>query len=426
MAATTTTTTITPQPAATGHVLIVGAGLGGLCLAQGLKKHGISCSIFERDDTPHARAQGYRVKVFPDTVPDLQYLTTPELFAEFEAQTAETVMVETAINAVDGRLLARRALRGPKPYTVDRGFLRRVLLRGLEDCIHWGKAASHYEFDESNKSAPVTVHFEDGTSASGTLLVGADGGRSRIRKQLVPHHKIIDPEAVCLYGRTYLTSELKERILPELQRGLCVVRDVAPVIQQIIFNSELPVTMFVEKMHFPHRGEQGHEDLPEDYMYWSMLAPSKLVGFTEQMVASAVANQSPKELEMMLTQEWSDSVRCLIELQDETFGVALRVTSSTPDLSEWESSPYVTLVGDSIHVMSPSGGVGAATAIKDAVALTKALTGPDGMSLASIKAYEATMRQVAKSNIERSFRGGRMIYGQPPLEQCRVLDLKDL
>lgn len=408
--------------ATTGHVLIIGAGLGGLCLAQGLAKHGISCFVFERDETPDARAQGYRLKIFPDSVPDLQYLTTPEVFAEFEAQTAETVMVETSVNAIDGRLLARRALRGSKPYTVDRGFMRRVFLRGLEDRVHWGKDATHYEVDESDAAAPVTVHFADGTSASGALLVGADGGRSRIRRQHVPRPRIIDPEAVCLYGRAHLTAELTRRIQPELLRGLVVVRDVAPVIQQVIFDSELPVSMFVERLHFPHRGEPGREHLPVDYVYWSMLAPSKLLGFTEEMVASVFASKMAKELAMMLTEEWSDSARCLIELQDETFAVSLRVISSTPDLSEWEVSPFVTLVGDAIHVMSPSGGVGAAAAIKDAVALTKALTGPDGISLASIKAYETTMRAVARASIERSFRGGRMIYGQPPLERCRVLE----
>lgn len=180
--------------------------------------------------------------------------------------------------------------------------------------------------------------------------------------------------------------------------------------------------MFVERLHFPHRGEPGREHLPADYVYWSMLTPSKLLGFTEETVASVFAFKTAKELAMMLTEEWSDSAMCLIELQDETFAVSLRVMSSTPDLSEWEVSPFVTLVGDAIHVMPPSGGVGAATAIKDAVALTKALTGPDGISLASIKAYETTMRAVARASIERSFRGGRMIYGQPPLERCRILE----
>ncbi|KAI1122055.1 FAD/NAD(P)-binding domain-containing protein [Nemania abortiva] len=403
-----------------GPVLIIGAGLGGLGLAQGLKKHGIDFVLFERDSTPDARAQGYRIKIFHDTIPDLKYLMGPDLFAEFEATTAETVMVETSVNAVDGRLLARRALRGPKPYTVDRGFLRKVLLRGLEDHIHWGKEATHYEIDESNARSPVAVHFSDGSITSGILLVGADGSHSPIRRQRVPHHTIIDPEAVCIYGRTMLTGNLERRIQPKLLRGLAIVRDVAPPIQQIIFNSELPISMFVERMHFPYRGPD-RPDLPEDYMYWSMLAPSKLVGFTDEMLTAALDSKPPRELGLALTEEWDDSTRCLLELQDETYGVALRVTSSTPDLSEWEPSPFVTLIGDAIHVMSPSGGVGAGTAFKDAVALTKALVGPNGISLASIEDYEKAMRLEAKTAIERSFRGGKLLYGQPPLELCRVL-----
>ncbi|KAI0115772.1 FAD/NAD(P)-binding domain-containing protein [Nemania sp. FL0031] len=403
-----------------GYVLIVGAGLGGLGLAQGLKKNGIKFAVFERDSTPDARAQGYRIKVFPDTVPDLQYLMTPDLFADFEATTAETVMVEKSINAVDGRLLSRRALRGPKPYTVDRGFLREVLLRGLKDNIHWGKEATHYEIDGNNRSSPVTVHFSDGSTASGALLVGADGGHSAIRRQHVPLHKIIDPEAVCIYGRTTLTQDLEQRIQPKLLKGLSIVRDVAPPIQHIIFDSELPISMFVERMHFPCR-QSSHPELPDDYMYWSMLAPSKLLGFTREMQTVAFDSRTPKDLGLLLTEQWDDSTRCLLELQDETYGVALRVISSTPDLSEWEPSPFVTLVGDAIHVMSPSGGVGAATALHDAVALTKVLVGPSGISLAGIKEYEATMRSKAKVAIERSFRGGNLLYGQPALELCQVV-----
>jgi len=36
-------------------VLIVGAGTGGLCLAQGLKSAGISVEVFERDHSPFDR-----------------------------------------------------------------------------------------------------------------------------------------------------------------------------------------------------------------------------------------------------------------------------------------------------------------------------------------------------------------------------------
>src|SRR5712664_1361406 len=47
------------------HVIIVGGGIGGLCLAQGLKRAGISFAVYERDRSPDARLQGYRLNIEP-------------------------------------------------------------------------------------------------------------------------------------------------------------------------------------------------------------------------------------------------------------------------------------------------------------------------------------------------------------------------
>lgn len=45
----------------TMHVLIIGAGIGGLSLAQTLRKQKLSFEVFERDENADARFQGWAI-----------------------------------------------------------------------------------------------------------------------------------------------------------------------------------------------------------------------------------------------------------------------------------------------------------------------------------------------------------------------------
>ena len=45
------------------RVAVVGAGLGGLCLTQGLLGAGADARVYERDAAPAARRQGYRLRL---------------------------------------------------------------------------------------------------------------------------------------------------------------------------------------------------------------------------------------------------------------------------------------------------------------------------------------------------------------------------
>src|SRR3981081_4940977 len=45
------------------EVVVIGGGLGGLCLGRGLRQAGIGVAVYERDGSPVARDQGYRVHI---------------------------------------------------------------------------------------------------------------------------------------------------------------------------------------------------------------------------------------------------------------------------------------------------------------------------------------------------------------------------
>ena len=60
-------------------VLIVGAGLGGLCLAQAVRNASIDVEVSERDNSPWDRPQGYRLHLEADGLFALREVLSPEL-----------------------------------------------------------------------------------------------------------------------------------------------------------------------------------------------------------------------------------------------------------------------------------------------------------------------------------------------------------
>jgi 2-polyprenyl-6-methoxyphenol hydroxylase-like FAD-dependent oxidoreductase len=61
---------------------------------------------------------------------------------------------------------------------------------------------------------------------------------------------------------------------------------------------------------------------------------------------------------MMLSSEWDPSLRSMLELQDDTQTAAFRILSTDPEITTRKPIAQVTLLGDAVHVMSPTGGGG--------------------------------------------------------------------
>lgn len=401
------------------RILIIGAGLGGLALAQGLKKAGIPFHVFERDPTPDFRPQGYRIKLNGDGATVLKNTISAELWEYFERTCCHARLGETNFNAVDGSITASRrgggpGRPGPAPHTADRTVLRKILLTGLEENISYGKEFSRYIVTPTG----VIVQFSDGSSEEGALLVGADGVRSAVRMQYLPDHKPVDTDGRCIYGKTPLTAELIDRFPAKAMRWMTLIVDKTPWTQTLDVD-DTPLTLLLEPIRF--QDNELRSELPQDYVYWVLISRKSTFGATDEELLKMSGKESA-QLSLDMTEVWDPSLRSLLELQDVSQSSALRVGSAKPDMPAWRPSERVTLLGDAIHVMSPAGGVGAVTALRDAFTLSKVLA-EGGISATSIGKYEEAMRGYAQKAIERSYFGGKKLFAQRPFAQCEPLKL---
>lgn len=412
-------TTIPTREGKPFKVLIVGGGIGGLSLAHGLKKAGIDFEVFERDPTIGYRPQGYRIKVHGDTVTNLRNLLDAELFQEFEETVGEIVLGESNMNPINNTVVAARKGRpgvgDGQVYNVDRAVLRGVVLKGLGDKLKFGKEFDRYEIQEDKS---VIVYFKDGTSASGSLVVGADGLHSKVARQYLPNRVLVDTETCTVYGKTLYSPELFQRFPAKGLKWLTLIRDLPSLPSSLLIGDNM-ITLLVEKMKFQNR--EKHPDLPPDYVYWALIFKKSMFARTDEEIKAFLA-LPPRELCLSITSEWDPAIQSVMDLQDVSQTAALRIFSASPSMEAWEPSANVTLLGDAIHAMSPAGGVGAVTAIKDATVLLKSLT-EKGLSAESIGAYEEMMRGYAKMGLMRCFGAGQKLFGLPGFEQCKPVDI---
>jgi salicylate hydroxylase len=210
------------------HVLVIGGGIGGLCLAQGLKRAGISVAVYERDRTPADRLQGYRVHISPAGSRALHACLPPHLFELFDRTCGKPgrafhFMTEDmqVLLALEGELMVEQQRNAiAKHRAVSRITLRHILLSGLDDVVHLGKTFTRYE---ERGDGRIVAHFEDGSSAEGDILVAADGGGSRVRRQFLPQAERIDTGVIGIAGKVFLDDASRARLAPALLDGLTLV-----------------------------------------------------------------------------------------------------------------------------------------------------------------------------------------------------------
>ncbi|MEV4080747.1 NAD(P)/FAD-dependent oxidoreductase [Nonomuraea fuscirosea] len=392
----------------TKHIAIIGGGVGGLCLAQGLRKAGLDVTVYERDRTPSDRLQGYRVHIDPHGARALHDCLPAPLWQAFLDTTGRGGQ---DFGFLTERLRTLALLETPAAadaaddhHSVSRITLRQVLLSGLDDVVRFGKTYERYERLPDGR---VRLFFADGTDATADIVVAADGGNSRVRKQYLPHAERVDTGITTVAGKFPLTAETRKLLTPRLVEG---PNNVIPPQGMGFFTAphDLGADLAREDGIGGTEQEGALMDNAGSYILWAFGAtsgrfPSNLSEMTGEQLKATVAG---------MIASWHPDLRRLVDLSHPDTVTLLPIRTSIP-IEPWPAST-ITLLGDAIHSMTPMRGIGANTALRDARLLCAALTAGltmGGDPVTAIARYEEEMRKYGFAAVRDSLRSAEQFIG---------------
>jgi len=367
-------------------ILISGAGLASLLLARSLLRSNIPFQVFERDASLTFRGQGYRLRLSSEGLDAIESVLDPPAFQRFYDRCGKTGGSGfVGFDAVTGEVFEEYNMgenlgsRDGKIVGIARGDMRRLFMEGCEEFVHFNKHVKGYELTDDG----VRAVFADGTkSVEGSLLVGGEGIHSTVAKQVSGGRlKVYDLGARGIHGQAPTTA------FKSLGEGVFrIVDDSNPGRRLSIITNVRPNDM----------------DDPNVEFGWTMVGVPGVIKAPNDDYT--IVGKTAADIAKSLMKGWNPRFKPLFDHMNESEAAFWKITCSTPSgVPEWPNEPRVTVIGDAAHSMTPAGGIGANTAVRDSALLGRLLREAGGYSGDVTGAYEKEMRVYASEAVRSSY-----------------------
>lgn len=354
--------------------LIIGSGIAGPALALFLKQAGIDAEIYEAREKP----EGFSLSLSCNGVAVLHELGLDEAVFSEGSPVTRWQMWNRKGRKLGGGVLAGGGL---KSVFIKRVPLGRILESEAERQGRQIARGKRLRSIETSSGGEVIASFEDGTTASGTFLVGADGVHSRTRQ-------IIDREFA---GAAYT--------------GL---------INSGGYTTGVSVSSPPETIHFifGKRAFFGYHVTSTGFIYWFTNWPQEREPARDTF--NDITSEQRKQQMLDVYRDDPPFIREIIQGAEETFPYFLSYALPTQPTS-WHKGP-VALLGDAAHAISPSSGQGASMALEDAAMLAKCLRDIPDLERA-FTTFEHLRRQRTEKMYEVGERGDSGKHVIQPVKQ---------
>jgi FAD-dependent urate hydroxylase len=351
--------------------IVIGAGIGGLTAGIALRQAGYEVEVYDR--VRDLRPTGSGISLWSNGVKVLNRLGLGDKMAAIGGQ-----MNRMEYRHLSGTLLNEIPLQplidevGQRPYPVARRDLQNLLLMSFEEV--GGKITLGTKcIDCCESDRNVTAKFEDGSTATGDVLIAADGVRSQLREYVLG--EIIEPN----YGGYVNWNGL-----------VPISDDLAPADMWSIYVGE-------------HKRASMMPVAGDRFYFFFDVPLSK--GTTNDR-----ANYQTELKEHF--QDWAEPVQLLIDRLDPENVARVEIHDVGP--IEKMVKGRVALLGDAAHATCPDLGQGGCQALEDGFVIANYLLSTNVSVADALMRYEKERKMRTTEIVNKARNRAEAIHGKDP------------